>query len=275
MSLEQGTAGADQGDPESAEADHAEADTLATTLPDTQLPDTQPDAPVEAAASRRPWRRRSWQRRAFQALCVACVAVFVPISVVRVAGDEYVRSIQDAPAEPVGIVFGAAVDGDDPSPYLASRLDVAIALWRAGKIKVFLVTGDHASAAYDEPQAMRDYLIRHGVPAGLIVEDGAGFDTWQSCARAKQVFGVSRAIVVSQSFHVPRAVFLCRAAGIEAYGVGDGDAAWRISPDEDVHDSLRELAAGFNAVYQGTFTPAPQVSAGPSGAIARALQNAG
>lgn len=271
----QGTADRGHGDPEAvrpdgADLDLGEADTLATTLPDTQ-----PDAPVEAAAPRRPWQRRSWQRRAFQALCVACAAFLLPISVVRVIGDEYVRSIQDVPAEPVGIVFGAAVAGDVPSPYLASRLDVAIALWRAGKIKVFLVTGDHENASYDEPQAMRDYLVRHGVPAALIVEDGAGYDTWQSCARAKQVFGVDDAIVVSQSFHVPRAAFLCRAAGITAYGVGDGDAAWRISPDEDLHDTFREVPAGFNAVYQGTMKPAPQVTGGPAGAIAAALRAAG
>jgi vancomycin permeability regulator SanA len=249
-----------------ADTEPAEADTLAITLRDTQ-----PDVPVEAPPS----RRRLWKRRVFQALSVATVLLFVPITAVRVLGDEYVRSIQDVPAEPVGIVFGAEVNGDDPSPYLASRLDLAIALWHAGKIKVFLVTGDHANADYDEPRTMRDYLVRHGVPGALIVEDGAGYDTWQSCVRARQVFGVDDAIVISQSFHVPRAAFLCRAAGIDAFGVGDGDAAWRISPDEDAHDSLREVLAGFNAVYQGTFTPAPQVSTGSAAAIAAALRAAG
>jgi vancomycin permeability regulator SanA len=255
-----------------AEPAEAEADTLAITLPDT------PPGPPEAVAPshRRFWWRRPWQRRAFKTLCIVTALVFVPIAVVRALGDQYVRTVQDVPAEPVGIVFGAAVAGDVPSPYVASRLDVALALWHAGKIKVFLVSGNHADAAYDEPRAMRDYLVRHGVPADLIVEDGAGYDTWQTCVRAKQVFGVDDAIVISQSFHVPRAAFLCRAAGITAYGVGDGDTAWRLGADEYLNDSAREVAAAFNAAYQGTFKPAPQVSTGGSAeAITQALRAAG
>jgi vancomycin permeability regulator SanA len=214
-------------------------------------------------------------RRGYQAVAVATVLAFLPVSFIRVSADSYVRSVADVPAEPVGIVFGAAVAGDTPSPYLASRLDVALALWKAHKIKVFLVSGDNSQPDYNEPKAMRDYLMAHGVPEDLIVLDYAGFDSWETCDRAKQVFGVSRAIVVSQSFHVPRAVFLCRAAGIDAYGVGDGDTAWAISHQEALHDQAREVLAGFSATFQAAFTPAPTFLGRKEPGIADALRAAG
>lgn len=203
------------------------------------------------------------------------VLVFLPVSVVRLSADAYVRSIATVPAEPVGIVFGAEVFGDTPSAYLASRLDVAIGLWRAHKIKVFLVSGDNSSPSYNEPKAMRDYLVAHGVPVSLIVLDYAGFDSWETCDRAKRVFGVDRAIVVSQSFHVPRAVFLCRAAGIEAYGVGDGDTGWALGHYEYLHDEAREVLAGASAVYQAAFHPNPTFLGPQDAGIAVALRAAG
>jgi vancomycin permeability regulator SanA len=206
---------------------------------------------------------------------IATVLAFLPVSFIRLSADSYVRSVSDVPAEPVGIVFGAAVAGQVPSPYLASRLDVALALWKAHKIKVFLVSGDNSRPDYNEPRSMRDYLEAHGVPAGLIVLDYAGFDSWETCDRAKRVFGVDHAIVVSQSFHVPRAVFLCRAAGIETYGVGDGDAAWALSHQEALHDQAREVLAGFSAVYQATFTPVPTFLGSKETGIADALRAAG
>ncbi|HEU5355192.1 MAG TPA: ElyC/SanA/YdcF family protein [Actinocrinis sp.] len=214
-------------------------------------------------------------RRAYQLLCVATVLFFLPVSFVRLSGGQYVRSVSTVPAEPVGIVFGAGVFGDSPSPYLASRLDVALALWRAHKIKVFLVSGDNSRPGYNEPKAMRDYLQAHGVPSRLIVLDYAGFDSWETCDRAKQVFGVSRAIVVSQSFHVPRAVYLCRAAGIETYGVGDGNAGWRLARNEYINDEAREVLAAVSAMYQGLFTPKPTFLGPHENGITQALHAAG
>ncbi len=225
------------------------------------------------SATRSPRRRNL--RRAYQVLCVLTVLLLLPASYVRISGDDYVRSVADVPAEPVGIVFGAGVTGDTPSPYLASRLDVALALWRAHKIKVFLVSGDNSGPDYNEPKAMRDYLVAHGVPGSLVVLDYAGFDSWQTCTRAKRVFGVGHAIAISQSFHVPRAVYLCRAAGIETYGVGDGDAARRISAGEYLHDQAREMLAGVNALYQGTFTPDPAFLGPKDTGIVNALRVAG
>ena len=220
-------------------------------------------------------RTRVGLRRSFQLVSIATILVFVPIVFVRAQGDPYVYSIEQVPPEPVGIVFGAEVVGDQPGTYLQGRLDLALQLWHARKIKVFLVTGDNSSPDYNEPKAMRDYLLAHGVPEDLIVLDYAGFDTWQSCDRAKQVFGVTHAIAISQSFHVPRAVYLCRAAGITTYGVGDpsgldeGDAtAW-------AWNNLREVGSSFHAVYQATIHPTPIFLGAQDDGVTRALAAAG
>jgi vancomycin permeability regulator SanA len=122
---------------------------------------------------------------------------------------------------------------------------------------------------------MRDYLVAHGVPINLIVLDYAGFDSWETCDRAKRVFTVDHAIVVSQSFHVPRAVYLCRAAGIEAYGVGDGDAGWALGHQEYLRDESREVLAAISAMYQAVFHPNPEFLGPQDTGIADALRAAG
>jgi len=259
---------------ESAHEPGPEPEAVHDPVPEPEpTPEPTPD-PVEPAPSASQ-RRRRWLRRGYQAVSVATVLVFLPVSFIRVSADSYVRSVADVPAEPVGIVFGAAAAGNTPSPYLASRLNVALALWKAHKIKVFLVSGDNSRPDYNEPRTMRDYLVAHGVPENLVVLDYAGFDSWETCDRAKRVFGVDHAIVVSQSFHVPRAVYLCRAAGIDAYGVGDGDAAWALSHQEALHDQAREVLAGFSATYQAAFTPAPTFLGRKEPGIADALRVAG
>ena len=216
-------------------------------------------------------RTRVGKRRSFQLLSAATIVLFIPIIFVRAQGDPYVYSAAQVPAEPVGIVFGAGVQGDQPGSYLQGRLDLALKLWHAGKFKVFLVTGDNSTPTYNEPKAMRDYLVAHGVPENRIVLDYAGFDTWQSCDRAKQIFGVTKAILVSQSFHVPRAIYLCRAVGIDAVGVGDPNGLQEGPATEWIRDNLREVAASFNAVYQATVQPNPEFLGPKDDGIAKAL----
>ncbi|WP_250037115.1 SanA/YdcF family protein [Paractinoplanes maris] len=141
---------------------------------------------------------------------------------VQAAARGHVYSEADVPAAPVALVLGAEVYADgQPSPFLAARLDIARRLLDAGKVKAILVSGDHGRWEYDEPGSMEVYLIAHGVPASRIAIDYAGFDTYDSCARASRVFGVRQAVVVTQTYHIDRAVALCRSQGVEATGVGD------------------------------------------------------
>jgi vancomycin permeability regulator SanA len=141
------------------------------------------------------------------------------------AGHVYDEST--VPAAPVALVLGAQVYPDGaPSAYLAARLDLAKRLLDAGKVRAILLSGDNGRWEYNEPGAMAVYLIARGVPAQQLVLDYAGFDTYDSCARARRIFGVREAIVVTQSFHVDRAVALCRSLGVAATGVGDDSVRW-------------------------------------------------
>ena len=134
-------------------------------------------------------------------------------------------TVEEVPAQQVAIVFGAGLDSQGrPMPFLRARLDLAVDLYRAGKVRVVLVSGDNRKADYNEPEAMRDYLIDHGIPATQVVADYAGVDTYATCVRAIRVFEVDRAILVTQSYHLPRAVATCRAVGVDAWGVGDDSA---------------------------------------------------
>ncbi len=142
------------------------------------------------------------------------------------------------PHREVAIVLGAGLRSDGkPTLFLRDRLKGAIELYRLGKVDGLLMTGDNHVHSYDEPSAMRDYALDHGVPVGAITLDFAGFDTYDSCVRAHSIFGVTGAIVVTQSYHLPRAVYLCRSAGIDAVGLGMSD--WGRYPD------------GQMATYQG------------------------
>ncbi|GAA5191080.1 ElyC/SanA/YdcF family protein [Rugosimonospora acidiphila] len=175
------------------------------------------------------------------------VATVASVAWVRAGARGHIFDKADVPAAPVALVLGAQVDADGkPSPFLAARLELARELFVAGKVKVILVSGDHMHWDYDEPDAMRDWLLAHGVPDGKIVRDYAGFDTYDSCARAKRIFGVTRATVVTQTYHVPRAVTLCRRLGLDVNGVGDDTVKRYRTPWRD--SSIREYGACVKAV---------------------------
>jgi vancomycin permeability regulator SanA len=218
-------------------------------------------------------RARRAQRRLYQAACLAVLLFFAPITAVHAYASSYQRTAASVPYEPVAVVFGAAEHGGYPTPYLARRLDVALDLYRRGKVSVILATGA-SSPGYDEPTAMRKYLMEHGVPASRIVRDFKGLDTWDSCARAKQIFGVEHATLVTQDFHLPRALTLCHSAGIDAYGVADTDAG-AASESELLHDSGREILAGFKALGQAVFKPDPRFLGKKETGVADALAAAG
>jgi vancomycin permeability regulator SanA len=149
-----------------------------------------------------------------------CVLALLPSTWMYIVTGDRLRTADAVPRTDVAVVFGAGLWDGEPSPYLAHRLDAAAELYRRGRVEVVLVTGDNSREDYDEPDAMRGYLTRHGVPDARIVSDYAGFDTWDSCVRAKKIFGVDEAVLISQGFHIRRAVALCETAGVASYGVG-------------------------------------------------------
>ncbi len=123
--------------------------------------------------------------------------------------------IQEIPGSPIALVLGAGVWGDSPSPILTSRLDQAISLYQDGSIRFILVSGDNRSTNYNEPEVMKNYLVSKGIPDKSIIKDHGGRRTVDSCWRAKNVFKAYSVYIVTQEFHMPRAVFLCQKEGLE------------------------------------------------------------
>jgi SanA protein len=161
-----------------------------------------------------------------------------------------IRPIEDTHPRRVAIVFGALVyHNGRPSAMLADRVKAAAALYLAGKADVLLMTGGSAPGGYDEPGTMRDYALSLGVPIGAIVLDYAGQRTYDSCYRARHIFGVTEAVVVTQRFHLPRALMTCAALGIDAAGVpADDQRPWGYSRTSLTYSRIRELPATAIAV---------------------------
>jgi SanA protein len=137
----------------------------------------------------------------------------------RTAGRIYANAGDARPA-PVALVLGAGLWRDgSPTPALYDRVATAVDLYKSGKVKKLLMSGDNRFVNYNEPAAMKTLAERLGVPAEDIVLDYAGRRTYDSCYRARAIFGVQQAIVVSQRFHLDRALFLCDALGVQATGV--------------------------------------------------------
>jgi SanA protein len=152
------------------------------------------------------------------AVPVLLVAVANAVVLVDARGDSQ-DALADLPRAQAALVLGAQVKPDGrPSVMLADRIAAAADLYRAGKVDKLLLSGDHGRWAYDEVGTMRKALLAEGIPAGDIFTDHAGFDTWDSAQRARDVFGVRSVIVVTQRFHMSRALYSAHRAGLEATG---------------------------------------------------------
>lgn len=144
------------------------------------------------------------------------------VGLVRRTAAGHLFTLATVPPAPVALALGAQVyPNGTPSAFLAARLDLAKRLLDQGTVSVIVVSGDHAAAEYNEPLAMQTYLLQRGVPADRVICDDAGFDTYDSCYRARAIFGIQQMIIVTQSYHLPRAVATARLLGIDASGVGD------------------------------------------------------
>ncbi len=187
-------------------------------------------------------------RLLFNLSVLAIVAVLIVVIVsnigVFVLSREYIYdNYKDAAEAQVVIVPGAAIYADGTlSPIFTNRVDMAIKLYSAGKVSKILVSGDNGTNTYNEVNPARLYLMANGVPEGDIYLDHAGFDTYSTMYRARDVFKVESVLISSQAFHLPRAVFLARMLGIEAYGVNAdvGIVSFR--------NTVREIFATVKAV---------------------------
>lgn len=171
---------------------------------------------------------------------------FLPRTLTTFWAREHIFSVGDAPERPVAIVFGAGLQRDGrPTLILRDRVRAAAELYFAGKVRVLLLSGDNRFVYYNEPAAMREYALSLGVPDEALVLDYAGRRTYDTCYRAREIFGVREALLVTQSFHLPRALFLCRQLGLQAEGVSADLSRYRRLPMLvwDVRENLATLGA--------------------------------
>jgi len=176
------------------------------------------------------------------ALALAAVAMVIPLSMRLAVAPVTFTSVADVPETEVALVLGASVRRGIPSPILADRADAAIALYKAGKVSKILVTGDNGALSYDEVTPVRKYLIDAGIRTQDIFLDHAGFDTYSSMYRARDVFLVRSLTIVTQDFHLPRALWIARHLGLTAYGVtAEGG-------ENSSYDYVREIPASLKAI---------------------------
>ncbi len=156
-------------------------------------------------------------------LALAAVGLLVllgPRIITTLASWSRVYNVYTAPAQPVAVIFGAGLTRTgQPTAILKDRVETGAQLYFSGKVQKLLMSGDNRTLGYNEPEAMRQYALSLGVPSSAIVLDYAGRRTYDTCYRARAIFGLESVLLVTQGFHLPRALFLCNGLGLRAAGV--------------------------------------------------------
>ncbi|WP_234591568.1 vancomycin high temperature exclusion protein [Micromonospora sp. MH99] len=222
-------------------------------------------------------RTGRWRRHLLRGIAVVVVLLVlssVPWLWTTFGAHGHTYGEADAPAADVVIVLGTAVtaDGRQPGERLAGRLETAAELVRTGRARVVLVSGDGGGASGDEPTVMTAYLTETlGVDPRRVVADPFGLDTYDSCIRAKDVYGVQRALIVTQSYHLSRAVTLCRHLGLDVDGVTarcDG-----CGPGLLARKAVRDYFASGKAAWDAVRGRPPAVRSSENPAVRDALSS--
>ncbi len=212
-----------------------------------------------------PRRTRRWFLLFGGLAAVLTAAVLLPFGWQSWVNDRYgesIYSVANAPSQRVGIVFGARVyPSGRLSGMLRDRVETGVALYQAGKVEKLLMTGDNSRADYNEPDAMKAHAVSLGVPAADIQVDYGGRRTYDSCYRARDIFQVRSAILVTQGFHLPRALYLCDQLGLPAVGVASDIG--RYDPRSVAWSETREIPALLGALVDVVRRAPPPVMGEP------------
>lgn len=204
-------------------------------------------------------RKVFWRRLGWTALFVAAAGFALVMSLsayVKNKTAEQILSAEEASALDADciLVLGCGIrDDGTPSHMLEDRLLRGIELYESGASKRLLMSGDHGSEDYDEVNLMKDFAVERGAPSEAVFMDHAGFSTYESIVRAKEVFQVKKMIIVSQEYHLPRALYLADCMGLEAYGVASDLRSYRAQ----TYREIREIAARAKDVILGALQPEP------------------
>lgn len=177
------------------------------------------------------------------------VLLLLPRVVTGLSAWNRVFQTETAPPARVAIIFGAGLRRDgSPTAVLRDRVQTGVDLYFDGKVEKLLMSGDNSTPFYNEPEAMRQYALSLGVPVEDIVLDYAGSRTYDTCYRANIIFGLDSALLVTQPFHLPRALFLCNSLGVDASGVEANNLNYRRSSLViwNIREQMATLAAFFD-----------------------------
>jgi SanA protein len=189
----------------------------------------------------------------FVLLFTAALFLGAPRLLTELYGSGKTFTLENAPHQPVAVVFGAGLTRDGrPGAVLRDRVATAADLYFGDKVEKLLMSGDNRFENYNEPAAMANYAVELGVPSEDIILDYAGQRTYDTCFRAKHIFGVEQAILVTQAFHLPRAIYTCSQMEIEAVGVRADQREY--SQRSYLYWNLREIAATTNALWEIHFS---------------------
>ena len=176
------------------------------------------------------------------------LVLFVPRLVTGLYARGKIYTQSEVPARRVAIVFGAGLwRNGSPTPVLEDRVTAAANLYFAGKVEKLLMSGDNRFVSYNEPEAMRQLALKLGVPYDAIVLDYAGRRSYDTCYRARAIFQVDQAILVTQAFHMPRVIYTCNSLGVDAVGVESDLRIYRKS--SVLYWNARELLATAAAIW--------------------------
>jgi SanA protein len=205
--------------------------------------------------------KHGFLKRIMTILTITVSALFAILLISRLVVWQVYRnsiySVSEVPSSRVAIVFGAGITRSGiPTPILVDRITAAAQLYFSGKIQKILLSGDNSFVNYNEPVAMQNYAISLGVPKDILVLDYAGRRTYDTCYRAKHIFKVEKAILVTQDFHLSRALLTCNALGIDATGVSADLRKYHFS--SLFSWQVRETLANFVALLDvGLLHPKP------------------
>lgn len=179
--------------------------------------------------------------------------LYINLYVINVAKNKIVDSNIKLNDVDCILILGAGIWGDEPSPMLEDRLLTGIALYNKGIASKIIMSGDHGRKEYDEVNIMKDYAINAGIPSSDVFMDHAGFSTYESIYRAKEIFKVNKMIVVTQEYHLYRALYIADSLGIEAYGVNSDPRLYA----GQLYREVREVLARNKDFVMSIIKPKP------------------
>jgi len=195
--------------------------------------------------------KKELRKKILTLLWLPVIAIFVcNYIIIKRAAPYLYDDADDIPEHRVGLLLGTSkyLKGGDPNPFFEKRIDAAILLIKKKKIGYIIASGDNRTPSYNEPQRMKEELVRRGIPEQKIFLDFAGFRTLDSVVRCQKIFGQQRFIVISQKFHNERAVFIARALGIEASAFNAQSVSLLEAPKTTIREFFAKVKA-FIDVY--------------------------